>query len=158
MKGSEDMINRYTYSLPIGFIEIEDNGEFVTGISKTDICNNEGVPSGISERAYKELKEYFEGKRKRFDLPIKLEGTEFQVKVWKALIEIPYGETISYGELAKRIGNFKAARAVGGANNKNPIMIVVPCHRVIGANGSLVGYAGGIEVKKRLLELEKKYK
>ena len=152
------MINRYTYSLPIGFIEIEDNSREIIGIHITDNFNNDCLPTEISEKAYTELKEYFEGKRKRFDFPIKAEGTEFQMKVWKALTEIPYGETISYGELAKRIGNTKASRAVGGANNKNPIMIVIPCHRVIGANGSLVGYAGGIEIKKRLLELEKKYK
>lgn len=158
MKGSEDMINRYKYSLPIGFMEIVDNGREIIGIHITDNCNNDGVKSELSERAYIELKEYFEGKRKCFDLPVKAEGTEFQTKVWNELTEIPYGETISYGEIAKRIGNPKASRAVGGANNKNPIIIVIPCHRVIGANGSLVGYGGGIEVKKKLLELEKKYK
>lgn len=158
MKGSEGMINRYKFSFPIGFIEIQDNGREIIEIHITDNCNNDGAPSKISEMAYKELNEYFEGKRKRFDLPVKFDGTEFQMKVWKALAEIPYGETISYSELADRIGNTKAARAVGGANNKNPIMIVIPCHRVIGANGSLVGYAGGIEVKKRLIELEKEYK
>ncbi|MDO4300124.1 MAG: methylated-DNA--[protein]-cysteine S-methyltransferase [Clostridia bacterium] len=152
------MINRYKYSLPIGFIEIVDNGSEITGIHITDNCNNDGVNSELSERAYTELNEYFEGKRKSFDLPIKAEGTEFQINVWKELTEIPYGETISYGELARRIGNPKASRAVGGANNKNPIIIVIPCHRVIGANGSLVGYGGGIEVKRYLLDLEKNFK
>lgn len=152
------MVNKYIYYFPVGYIEIRDNGYEITGIHIVSECKNESEPSGISKRAYIELKEYFEGKRKSFDLPIKADGTEFQMKVWKVLTEIPYGETISYGEVAKRIGNPKAARAVGGANNKNPIMIVIPCHRVIGINGSLVGYAGGIEVKKRLIELEKEYK
>ncbi len=107
---------------------------------------------------YSQLKEYFVGKRKKFDIPIKFEGTEFQVKVWEQLCNIPYGETRSYGDIAKNIGNTKASRAVGGANNKNPIMIVVPCHRVIGANGKMVGFACGIEVKEYLLSLEAKYK
>lgn len=151
-------MNKYIYSFPVGYIEVIDNGCTITAIHTVKVFNNKGNPSDISQKAYVQLKEYFEGKRQKFELPIKLEGTEFQVKVWKALAEIPYGETISYGELADRIGNPKAARAVGGANNKNPIMIVIPCHRVIGANGSLVGYAGGIEVKKRLIELEKEYK
>ena len=97
---------------------------------------------------------YFSKKRKSFDIPIKLEGTEFQKRVWDALIQIPYGKTCTYKDIAEKIGNPKACRAVGGANNKNPIMIIVPCHRVIGKNGDLVGYAGGIEVKQKLLDLE----
>ena len=103
----------------------------------------------------KQLEEYFAGKRKTFDLPLVPKGTEFQQKVWKALQEIPYGETRTYGEIAAAIGNPKAARAVGMANNKNPIGIIIPCHRVVGANGKLVGYAGGMEKKEFLLELER---
>ncbi len=102
-----------------------------------------------------QLEEYFDGKRKTFSIPVKLEGTPFQIKVWEALQEIPYGETRTYGEIARATGSPKAARAVGMANNKNPVCIIVPCHRVIGADGSLVGYAWGLEMKERLLELER---
>jgi len=102
----------------------------------------------------KQLRLYFSGKLRRFDLPLDMRGTPFQIKVWKELCRIPYGKTITYGELARRIGNPKAARAVGMANNKNNIGIVVPCHRVIGADGSLTGYAGGTHLKAILLEHE----
>ena len=102
-----------------------------------------------------QLDEYFAGKRKKFDIPIKLDGTDFQIKVWKELLKIPYGETCSYLDIAKCIGNPKASRAVGMANNKNKIIIIVPCHRVIGSNKKLVGYACGLDVKKKLLELER---
>ena len=108
--------------------------------------------------AKKQLEEYFEGKRKVFDLPLEQKGTEFQKKVWNALKEIPYGETRTYKEVAKMLGNEKASRAVGMANNKNNIPIIVPCHRVIGSNGKLVGYALGLDMKKYLLDLEKKNK
>ena len=110
------------------------------------------------KKAAKQLEEYFNGKRKTFDLPLALNGTAFRVKVWEALQTIPYGETRSYGEIAALINNPKASRAVGMANHFNPISIIVPCHRVVGHNGSLTGYAGGLELKKNLLELEKKYK
>jgi methylated-DNA-[protein]-cysteine S-methyltransferase len=102
----------------------------------------------------RQLEEYFAGGRSRFDIPMHLEGTAFQRTVWHALTEIPYGETISYGELARRIGRPDRARAVGTANGQNPIAVIVPCHRVIGANGKLVGYGGGLDNKRRLLELE----
>lgn len=101
-----------------------------------------------------QLLEYFEGKRKSFDLPLQLNGTEFQVSVLKALQNIPYGETVSYGEIAKRIGRPKAMRAVGAANGRNPIPIVVPCHRVIGSSGDLTGFGGGLDTKEALLRLE----
>ncbi|MGL4740579.1 MAG: methylated-DNA--[protein]-cysteine S-methyltransferase [Sarcina sp.] len=101
-----------------------------------------------------QLEEYFLGKRKSFDLPLEFNGTDFQKNVWKSLLEIPYGESATYKDIAKKIGNEKAVRAVGGANNKNKIMIVVPCHRVIGSNGKLIGYAGGLEKKEILLNLE----
>ena len=101
-----------------------------------------------------QLTEYFAGKRKRFDLPLRLAGTEFQVSVLEALQKIPYGETVSYGEVAKRIGRPKAMRAVGAANGRNPIPIVVPCHRVIGRSGDLTGFGGGIDTKEALLRLE----
>ena len=104
--------------------------------------------------ARRQLKEYFAGRRKDFDLSVKLNGTEFQVNVLKALQEIPYGETVSYGEIAKRIGRPKAVRAVGAANGRNPIPIVVPCHRVIGKSGDLTGFGGGLDTKEALLRLE----
>jgi len=104
--------------------------------------------------AIEQLGEYFDGRRRRFDLPLAPRGTEFQRRVWRALAEIPYGKTISYGELAHRIGNPSASRAVGLANGANPLPIVVPCHRVIGANGSLTGFGGGLPIKRKLLALE----
>ena len=102
----------------------------------------------------KQLNEYFAGQRQVFDLPLDFEGTEFQQKVWQALLTIPFGETRSYKQIAEQIGNVKAVRAVGAANGKNPISIIAPCHRVVGANGKLVGFAGGLENKDVLLRLE----
>ncbi|MBA3374463.1 MAG: methylated-DNA--[protein]-cysteine S-methyltransferase [Actinobacteria bacterium] len=101
-----------------------------------------------------QLEEYFAGHRSRFDLPLGLRGTPFQLRVWRALREIPYGETLTYGELAGRIGRPAAARAVGLANGSNPISLIVPCHRLVGANGTLVGYGGGLERKQFLLSLK----
>jgi methylated-DNA-[protein]-cysteine S-methyltransferase len=111
---------------------------------------------GAVGEAMRQLREYFAGRRSEFDLPLAPEGTEFQRNVWKRLQEIPYGETISYGELARRIGNPNASRAVGAANGSNPIPIVIPCHRVIGANGKLTGFGGGLPTKEALLALEAK--
>jgi methylated-DNA-[protein]-cysteine S-methyltransferase len=110
----------------------------------------------LLDTAARQLAEYFGGSRTRFDLPVELDGTPFQRTVWQALRSIPYGATISYGELAGRIGQPSASRAVGLANGRNPVSIVVPCHRVIGANGSLTGYGGGIERKRFLLALEQR--
>ena len=104
----------------------------------------------------RQLREYFAGKRITFDLPLEPDGTNFQKAVWKNLCEIPYGKTISYGELARRVGNPKASRAVGAANGQNPLPIVVPCHRVIGSTGKMTGFGGGIPVKEALLALESK--
>jgi methylated-DNA-[protein]-cysteine S-methyltransferase len=111
---------------------------------------------GPFEETIRQLRAYFDGELKEFDLRLSLEGTAFQMRVWKALLTIPYGETISYGQLARRIGNPNAARAVGLANGSNPIPIIVPCHRVIGSNGSLVGYGGGLSNKRALLSLEQR--
>lgn len=104
--------------------------------------------------AERQLKEYFEGKLQNFSLPLEFRGTEFQKKVWAALLTIPFGETRSYGEIANQIGSPKAVRAVGAANGKNPISIIAPCHRVIGANGTLTGFAGGLKAKALLLDIE----
>ncbi|MDE6123887.1 MAG: methylated-DNA--[protein]-cysteine S-methyltransferase [Eubacterium sp.] len=136
-----------------GLVCVEDNGKAVTAVY---FCDKEepSQKSALTECAINQLNEYFGGTRKAFDLPIEMHGTEFQLKVWNELRNIPYGETRSYKDIARKIGNPRAVRAVGGANNKNKLMIVVPCHRVIGTDGSLTGYAGGIEVKKKLLDLE----
>ncbi len=112
-----------------------------------------------AEASFKEtlqqLRQYFAGKRQQFDLPISPQGTPFQERVWQELRKIPYGETASYGTIAQRIGKPKACRAVGMANSKNPIPIIIPCHRIIGKDGSLTGFGGGLPVKKQLLELER---
>ncbi len=128
--------------LGVSVISILQEGE----ISKT-------IPLELKD-AVKQLQEYFEGKRTMFNFPINPKGTDFQQKVWKALLEIPYGKTTSYLELSKKLGDVKAIRAVASANGKNPLWIVVPCHRVIGSDGSLTGYAGGLWRKKWLLEHE----
>lgn len=107
-------------------------------------------------RAVEEILEYFDGKRTHFTVAVRPFGTEFQQIVWRALLDIPYGTTISYRELARRVGRPKAVRAVGGANGANPVAIIIPCHRVIGSDGSLTGYGGGLEMKRRLLDLERR--
>jgi O-6-methylguanine DNA methyltransferase len=103
---------------------------------------------------YPQLKEYFRGERRHFDLPLEIEGTEFQKRVWNELLNIPYGETISYKELAVRLGDEKVIRAAASANGANPLPVVIPCHRVIGSDGSLIGYGGGLKIKEKLLVLE----
>lgn len=133
-------------------IEVELDEIGIVGMSFT---NNQNVKFDESNIIQKQLTEYERGARKVFDLPLHLEGTEFQKQVWNALLEIPYGETRTYQEIAIRIGKPKAVRAVGGACNRNPIGIIVPCHRVIGKNGSLTGYAGGLSYKELLLNHEK---
>lgn len=111
----------------------------------------------VLKKAEKQLAEYFTGKRKQFDVPLDMRGTVFQIKAWRELAKIPYAQTISYGEQAKRIGDAKKARACGMANGGNPLAIVIPCHRVVGANGALTGFGGGLPVKQFLLEHEKKF-
>ena len=150
----------YIYKSKIGNIYIKTDENYVYNINFINLSsiyqNIEYKKNIITEKVINQLEEYFNGKRKIFELPVKLIGSEFQKKVWKELIKIPYGKTISYKELATSIGNEKACRAVGMANNKNKIMIVIPCHRVIGSNGDLTGYAGGLNIKQQLLELEAK--
>lgn len=110
----------------------------------------------FSDDVFRQVEEFLRGKRKSFDLKYELKGTDFQMKVWAALHDIPYGETRSYKQIAEAIGNPAACRAVGMANNRNPLILIVPCHRVIGSNGDLVGYACGLEMKRALLDLEKR--
>ena len=137
---------------------IESDGNAITGLKTESGAKPIGKKeaSTLTDITAMQLSEYFTGKRKKFDVPLNPQGTEFQCSVWKALQAIPYGKTRSYKQIAKAIGNPKACRAVGMANNKNPIWILIPCHRVIGTDGSLTGYGGGIEMKKRLLSIEKK--
>lgn len=151
--------HRYYYQTAVGPIGISDNGEAITEIFFAEEVPEQplGEESNLARQAIRELNEYFAGERTEFSLPLQPSGTEFQKKVWLALREIPYGETRSYGQIAQAVGNPKACRAVGMANNRNPISIVVPCHRVIGANGGLTGYGGGLPIKERLLELERRY-
>nr|WP_298923183.1 methylated-DNA--[protein]-cysteine S-methyltransferase [uncultured Allomuricauda sp.] len=139
---------------PMGMAELQGDEN---GLASISVLNEEkpiGIIPDVLEDAIYQFQEYFEGTRENFDLKLNPSGTDFQKKVWDALCEIPYGKTVSYLELSKKLGNPKAIRAVAAANGKNPLWIVVPCHRVIGSNGDLVGYAGGLHRKKWLLEHE----
>lgn len=146
------------YETELGFFRIDYDGDNILYIGKDDVHIVDGEKTDLTDRAYAQLTEYLKGKRKKFDFGYTLSGTEFQMKVWRALCDIPYGETRTYKQIATAVGNPKATRAVGAANNKNPIAIVVPCHRVVGSGGKLLGYAGGTEMKKFLLDLEEKNK
>ena len=141
---------------PVGDLTLTEENGALTGLyfGRRSLEGEEGL-TALLERASRQLEEYFAGKRKQFDLPLSLRGTEFQRQVWAALRDIPYGETRSYGQIAQAVGRPKAVRAVGMANHRNPISIIVPCHRVVGADGSLTGYGGGLENKKFLPALER---
>jgi methylated-DNA-[protein]-cysteine S-methyltransferase len=148
----------FFYQTPIGEIGIVENGTAITNVyfdKESDLNNAVTKETALLKAAAQQLQDYLAGNRKSFDLPLAPDGTEFQQRVWQALQQIPCGETCSYGDIARSIGQPKAARAVGLANSKNPIPVFVPCHRVIGADGKLVGYAGGLAVKEYLLNLEK---
>jgi methylated-DNA-[protein]-cysteine S-methyltransferase len=146
---------------PIGLIQLRGTDRALTGVFMEKHRHEPARPEDAIQdpaplrEAQRELEEYFAGERRDFSIPLAATGTPFQMQVWEALRAIPYGETISYGELARRIGNPKAVRAVGLANGRNPISIIVPCHRVIGANGTLTGYGGGLERKRFLLAFER---
>jgi len=153
------MIFKACIETKIGRLGIAEENQFLTHL----FLREKKAPIDAVEKwtpflrnAAKEINEYLDGKRKTFDLPLKYHGTDFQMSVWNALRTIPYGETRSYRDIAEQIGNSKACRAVGMANHWNPIAIIIPCHRVIGANGTLVGFGGGLALKQKLLELEKK--
>ena len=155
------MIRYRTIDSPIGPLTLAGSGSVLTNLRMVD-QTHEPSHAGWSpdpaafDEAVEQLTAYFDGALTDFDIELELQGTEFQRRVWKALLTIPYGETRSYGEIADQIGAPGSARAVGWANGHNPIAIVVPCHRVIGASGSLTGYGGGLDRKRTLLELEKK--
>ncbi len=140
---------------PIGNLIIKDNGRAITEIEITDMPADTENATALQTECALQLSEYFAGKRRLFNLPVEFYGTAFQKSVWNALLEIPFGGTMTYGEIAAAIGKPKAARAVGGACNNNHILIVVPCHRVVGANGKLVGFACGLNIKSYLLNHEK---
>jgi len=148
------------YQSPVGCLRLTANDKALTALQllKDVSCESKSeIPSNvIIQQTCKQLDEYFAGKRKTFELPLNPAGTPFQQKVWSALQQIPYGKTISYAQLAQSVDNPKACRAVGSANGKNPIIIIIPCHRVINADGRLGGFACGLEVKKQLLDLEQK--
>ncbi len=154
----------FKYPSPVGLLDIYFTSRGIIRIEfgkSEENKNNQYIREqdySVYCLAYKQLNEYFTGKRRVFKLPLELEGTSFQKTVWQKLKQIPFGETRSYGFIARAIGNPGAARAVGMANNKNPIPIIVPCHRVIGSDGKLTGYGGGLKVKKWLLNHEKKYR
>lgn len=147
-----------TFESPIGTLYIGEEKGYIVYLSKTEPQNAQKGMSILLLTAASMLREYFAGRRKDFPLPLKAEGTEFQQGVWRALLKIPYGETRSYKQVAEMAGNEKACRAVGMANHNNPIMILIPCHRVIGSDGSMTGFGTGISDKEYLLKLESEYK
>ena len=147
---------------PLGLLDLVANDKSLLIVQMKDHSHDhmgsltlkDGDDHKVLKATEKQLKEYFAGTRKTFDLPIEFKGTEFQKQVWGELLNIPYGKYVTYGAQASKIGRPKAVRAVGACNGKNPISIIVPCHRVIGASGSLTGYAGGLSVKQHLLQFE----
>lgn len=143
------------YHSPFGDMELDYEEDAVTALKMAEKKAVGEAPEGLALKVFRELDEYFQGKRKTFDIPLRTHGTPFQEKVWAALRAIPYGEVRSYKEVAEAICHPKAYRAVGMANNANPIFIIVPCHRVIGSDGSLTGYGGGLPMKRALLSLER---
>ena len=153
------------YDSPVGCLLVVSNEEAIVELSfcDDDAKNKEEAcrrlkKDVVLQKCLTELDSYFAGKLRNFTVPIRLLGTDFRMRCWEALRAIPYGETASYSQLAESIGNPKACRAVGGANHHNPIAIIVPCHRVIGADGSLTGFGGGLDKKRFLLELERTHK
>lgn len=147
----------YIRSTSIGSITVVEEDEKIIRISFEKQKYDCECETPLIHRTFKQLNEYLQGNRTTFTIPISLKGTSFQLQVWKALQSVPYGETCSYQEIAQRIGNPKACRAVGMANHNNPIAIMIPCHRVIGKNGELTGYGGGLSKKQILLQLEQNH-
>ena len=146
-------MSEFTMDSPIGLLTVEEQDGAITAIRFGGTAVT-APPTPLLQQAQKQLTEYFAAQRRSFDLPLDPHGTPFQKTAWSALCAIPYGETRTYGQQAAAIGKPKACRAIGMANHCNPIPILIPCHRVIGANGKLTGYAGGLDVKRHLLTLE----
>ncbi|HHY09031.1 MAG TPA: methylated-DNA--[protein]-cysteine S-methyltransferase [Firmicutes bacterium] len=152
------MKHYYNYPSPVGNLLLgEENGKLTLLAFNEDGLKKDSVPSPFLKDVAGQLDEYFAGKRREFDVPLAAKGTDFQKDAWHELLKIPYGETRSYKQIAERIGRPKAYRAVGLANNRNPIAIIIPCHRVVGSSGKLVGYGGGLSTKEFLLDLESKH-
>jgi len=152
------MTQVFYYDTPVGKIGIaEEEGAVVRLLFPHEKAEPHYVEkeTPLLKKAAKQVAEYFAGKRKVFDLPLKLKGTDFQVSCWNALLTVPYGKTVSYQHIAEKVGSPKGFRAVGGANHNNPIPLIVPCHRIIGKDGSLVGFGGGLPLKRYLLDLER---
>jgi len=155
---NKNMNTKFTaFKTPVGILKITADGNKITAIGFAAREGRSAELPVVLQEAKKQLLEYFDGKRKSFKLPLKFpaSASAFRLKIWKAMCRVPYGKTMTYGELSAKAGNLKAARAAGGACNKNPFMIILPCHRIVGSDGSLTGYAGGLNVKKYLLNLEK---
>ena len=150
------------YKIPFGYITVQYEDEVLLSLicaqKEPEISSDNGAFSDFSSEVFRQIREYINGARTDFDINYRLSGTEFQLSVWRELLKIPYGETRTYREIAAAVGNSKAARAVGRSINKNPLHIIIPCHRVIGTDGSLTGYAGGLGIKEKLLDTERKNK
>ena len=144
----------HTFNTPIGAVRLVEEGGSIIRIELTDAAGTFSAPTPLLREAEHQITAFLRGERRQLDFPIRMMGTAFQQRVWQALQQIPYGATRTYGEIATAIGNSRASRAVGMACNKNPLLLIVPCHRVVGANGKLVGFAYGTEAKRWLLELE----
>lgn len=160
MTRSSTLYSYWIWTSPVGQLLLIDNGRALCGLHFQDGLHPLEIDEGWKKQrspfsnVIQQLEKYFDGRLQKFTIPLDLEGTGFQCSVWHALQTIPYGVTASYGAIARKIRNPKASRAVGAANGQNPVSIIVPCHRVIGANGKLVGYGGGVPIKEALLELE----
>ena len=155
------MISFWRYDSPLGIYTVAEDGEGICALFFGERPGKEKrtmQETPLLKRAAAQMAEYFSGARRSFDLPLSLKGTPFQMADWVALREIPYGQTRCYQQIAEQLGNPKACRAVGMANNRNPVAVIIPCHRVLGKDGKLVGYAGGLSVKQGLLALEQKYR
>ena len=148
------MLSQIQFATPLGPLNVGENNGAIEWVAFGDLLRAPLPETPLLCEARAQLLAYFDGRLKAFDLPLAPRGTEFRQRVWQALREIPYGTTATYGQIAARIGSPKASRAVGQANHDNPIAILIPCHRVIGADGALTGYAGGLDIKARLLQLE----
>ncbi len=153
----DSLIHTVHYASPLGVLQLqEEDGKLTSVLFTNDSAVEETEPtsSAVLHETIQQLDEYFSGRRKTFDLPLNPSGTGFQQKVWQQLLQIPFAETITYLHMAKRLGNVKSIRAAASANGKNPLAIIIPCHRVVGADGKLTGYAGGLQRKQWLLEHE----
>ncbi len=153
-RSNHDNLKTLYYQSPLGLLEVQATDGGVRSVNFVEIKQFDEKANAYNQLAINQLDEYFKGQRQSFDIPFDFEGTDFQIRVWHELSKIPFGKTKSYMDISKALGDVKAIRAVGMANGKNKIAIILPCHRVIGSDGSLTGYAGGLERKKWLLDFE----